>query len=341
MLPRLRASPGRNAVLAALCSGRSVPSAEPSAAQRPAISVVVCAYNARERIDIALRSLAAQDLDEPWEVVVAASGTDGTAEHVRSAWPDVRVVASEARLLPGQARNRGVDAARGDYVAFLPDDGVARPDWLRRRVAKHREGYALVGGAITNGTPFHPVGSAGYYLEYASLIPSARILAQNRIPHCVSFDRGLLEEVGGYPEDLPTGEDTLLNERCVAAGARVAFEPAAQLAHLNLTGPLAYLRHHYEHGRGLIRCVEQYGFPSPTGPPGQSSAVAFAGVFLRYPYKRWSYCLECIARGRPRWLPAFLALTPLVWAGLFATSAGCWREWRKLRRAAPRPGAAV
>ena len=72
--------PDERRVHLTLCSARIVPSAEPSAALRPAISVVVCAYNARERIDIALRSLAAQDLDEPWEVVVAASGTDGTAQ---------------------------------------------------------------------------------------------------------------------------------------------------------------------------------------------------------------------------------------------------------------------
>ena len=132
------------------------------------------------------------------------------------------MVASEGRLLPGQARNRGVEAARGEYVAFLPDDGIARPDWLRLRVAKRREGYASwERRCITNGTPFHPVGSTGYYLEYAALIPSERILAASRYRTACPSTRALLQEVGGYPEDIATGEDTLLNQRCVRAGARV------------------------------------------------------------------------------------------------------------------------
>jgi glycosyltransferase involved in cell wall biosynthesis len=315
-----------------------VPSREPKADARPVASVVVCAYNARDRIDVALRSLAAQDFEEPWEVVVAASGEDGTAEHVRENWPGVVLTSSPGRLLPGASRNRGVRAARGEYIAFLPDDCVARPDWLRRKVAKHREGYEMVGGAITNSTPWHPVGSAGYFLEYSFLIPSERVLARNSVPHLLSFERALLERVGGYPEDVPTGEDTLLNQRCVRAGARTGFEPAAQFEHRNLKGLGAYLRHQYDHGRGLMVCAERYGYPSPAGPPGGPLRAALRGTFWRYPKRRWVYARGCLRDGRPRWLPAYMALTPLIWAGLWAASAGVWREWRAASaRAAARP----
>lgn len=301
----------------------------------PVISVVVCSYNSRERIRLALDSLRAQDLEEPYEVLVVDSGGDGCAEFLRAAYPEVRVVRSEHRLRPGAARNRGVEAARGEYVAFLPDDGLALPDWLRRRVTGHRGGYEAIGGAIVNGTPRHPVGSAGYFLEYSALIPSGRVLAEQGTPHCLSYRRELFERLGGFPEGTDTGEDTLFNERLVAARTSIAFDPSVRLAHRNLTRIGPYLLHQYRHGRGLVQCAELTlsGGRSAAGGPDQPPGLAAARLFALYPARRWSSALGRLARGRPRWVAGYLLVSPLVWAGLWATAAGAWRERRALRRA--------
>lgn len=296
---------------------------------QPAASVVICAYNSRERIDVALGSLRAQDVAEPFEVIVVDSGSDGCHEYLGSAHPDVRVVRSERRLYPGPARNRGVEAARGEVIAFVPDDGVVRSDWLRRRLERHREGFDAVGGSITNGTPGHPVGTAGYLLEYSALIPSERVLAEQAIPHCLSYTRDLLKRVGPYPEDTETGEDTLLNERIARSGVSVAYDPEIQLAHRNLRRLVPYLRHQYEHGRGLMQCVATHGFASPVGPARQPLPLAAWRMFVAYPALRWWRALRRVGRGRPDWLPAYLAVSPIIWAGLWATAAGAWREWRR------------
>lgn len=314
------------------CGEASLQDTAASAGAVPVISVVVLSYNARHRIDIALQSTRAQDFQEPFEVIVVDSGQDDCAAYVRATYPEARVVRSERRLYPGQARNAGISAARGQYVAFLADDCAARPDCLRRRVAKHREGFPAVGGAIVNGTPFHPVGSAGYYLDYSSLIPSERILAGQPIPHSVSFERALFEQLGAYPEDTRTGEDTLFNARLRAAGVPIRFDPNVRVAHRNLTRLRPYIRHQFEHGRGLIQCVGRHGFKSPTGPVEQSVVAALYRIFIHYPSARWWNLLKCIGRGKPRWLPGVLSLTPFIWAGLWATSAGAWVEWRSMRR---------
>jgi glycosyltransferase involved in cell wall biosynthesis len=293
------------------------------------ISVVVCSYNARDVIDRSLSSLREQDIEDPFEVIVVDSGTDGTADRVRSSYPEVRLVRSKERLWPGPARNAGLRAATGTYVAFLPADGVAKPDWLRRRVAAHREGYAAIGGSITNGTPRHPVGTAGYFLEYSALIPSDRVLAEQAIPHCLSYERALFDRLGDFPEGAETGEDTVFNERLLEAGVEIGFDERAQLDHLNLNGVGPYLRHQYGHGRGLAQCVERYGLQSPIGAPEQGRAVAALRMFGLYPARRWWAALRRIARGRPAWGVAYVALTPLIWAGLWATSLGAWQEWRR------------
>ena len=295
----------------------------------PAASVVICAYNSRDRIDQALATLRAQDVEEPFEVIVVDSGSDGCHEYLAQAHPDVRVERSERRLYPGPARNRGIEAARGAIVCFLPDDADASPDWLRRRLAKHREGYAAVGGAITNGTPRHPVGTAGYLLEYSALIPADNVLAEQPLPHCLSYERALFTRLGRYPEDTETGEDTLFNRRLVESGVSIGFDAGIRIAHRNLERLGPYLRHQYEHGRGLMQCVERHDLASPVGPAGQPTAVAAVRMFAVYPALRWWRALGRLRRGRPDWVARYIVLSPIIWAGLWATALGAWKEWRR------------
>jgi glycosyltransferase involved in cell wall biosynthesis len=295
----------------------------------PAISVVVLSYNARTRIDLPLSSLRTQTLQEPYEVIVVDSGEDDCAAYVAGAYPEARVVRSERRLSAGAGRNRGAAEARAPHVAYLADDCRVAPDWLELRLAKHREGFEAVGGAVTNGTPFHPLGSAGYYLEYTAVMPSARILAEQPIPHALSYSRALIERLGGFAEDTVTGEDTLFNERCVAEGVPIATDPRIRLAHRNITGFRAYLRHQHAHGRGLIQCRRHAGHH-----PGSATLLGeLRWAFARYPRVRWWNALRRVARGRRRALPAYLAVSPLIWAGLWAAGAGCWAEARSERRA--------
>ena len=86
---------------------------------KPVLSAVVFAYRNEETVLPAVSSLVQQDFEEPFEVIVATSGEDKTAELVRKNYPGVRVVESPVRLLPGAARNLGMDLARGEIIAFL------------------------------------------------------------------------------------------------------------------------------------------------------------------------------------------------------------------------------
>src|ERR1700676_5008609 len=100
-------------------------------AERVEATVVVLSYEGRQRIGRVLEALRLQDADIAHEVLVVDSGTDGCDAYVRERYPEVTVLHSSIRLRPGPARNRGVEHANGRVIAFLPDDGVPRHDWLR------------------------------------------------------------------------------------------------------------------------------------------------------------------------------------------------------------------
>lgn len=299
---------------------------------RPVFSVIVLAYNSRDRIDITLASLRAQDLEEESEVILVDSGSDGCAAHVAETYPEVRIVRSPVRLWPGQARNRGLRAARGEFVAFLPDDVTAGPSWLSARLSAHRSGFQAVGGAITNGTPESRVGTAGYLLEYSALLPCAPILQAQEIPHCLSFHRSVFDTLGGYPEDTTTGEDTIFNRRSVQAGLSFGFAPDAHIAHANLTSWRTYLAHGWAHGRGLVECVEKHQLQSVTGPAEQPLPVALYRALWRYPLVSWHAKHTRLRRLAPAWLSMFWRLTPHIYAGLLATGGGALYQQLMIRR---------
>ncbi len=102
----------------------------------PTISVVTAAYNGAAWLAATLDSLAAQSF-AGWEaIVVDDRSTDGTRELVRG-WPDprVRLLGLDRNGGPVRARNRGVAAARGRYIAALDQDDLCRPDRFARQLA--------------------------------------------------------------------------------------------------------------------------------------------------------------------------------------------------------------
>lgn len=304
------------------------------AGDQPAASIVICAYQSLPRIGRAIAALRRQDLEEPFEVIAVISGNDGCDRFVSTTHPDVRVISAPTRIVPGRARNLGVEAAAADVVAFVPDDGVVAPGWLRARLQHHRAGIPLVGGAISNGTPRSAIGTACYYVEYAASMPVRRVLEKQSIPHTLSYKTEVFDVVGRFPElDVP-GEDTVLNQRCVEAGLPYVFEPHAVLAHLNLTELRAFLEHQFQHGRGLARCtvVDSLNGPFTQGRGRRRLALL---ALVGYPLHRWFLTFGLVIRGGPRHTLRFLALTPLVLAGYLAGGRGAWRELEALGAPSP------
>jgi len=99
----------------------------------PTFSVVIPTHQSRELLIAAIRSVLAQT-DGDFEIVVIDNGsTDGTEAEV-SAIGDPRITYrwQEDSGLPADSRNKGVEASRGEWIAFLDADDTWRPEKLAR-----------------------------------------------------------------------------------------------------------------------------------------------------------------------------------------------------------------
>jgi glycosyltransferase involved in cell wall biosynthesis len=115
-------------------STRPLPEAGPG---QPLVSVVLPVHNRRAQVTASVRSVRQQTLAD-WELLVVDDGsTDGTADVVDQLAmldPRIRVLRQPAEGAAA-ARNAGLAAARGRYVAFLDSDNVWLPQVLRVSLA--------------------------------------------------------------------------------------------------------------------------------------------------------------------------------------------------------------
>jgi teichuronic acid biosynthesis glycosyltransferase TuaG len=99
----------------------------------PAVSVIIPAYNAEAFLARAIRSVEAQSFRDFEIVVIDDGSTDGTAE-VALGFSSVRCVRG-SHGGEAAARNRGLEEARGELVAFVDADDEWLPEKLARQVA--------------------------------------------------------------------------------------------------------------------------------------------------------------------------------------------------------------
>src|SRR5579864_1534539 len=128
--------------------------AQTAAGGRPRVSLIVLNWNGRQHLDACLRSLQALDYPgERLELILCDNGSaDGSAEHVRARFPDVRLVRLDRNYGFAEGNNRAVRAATGDWVGFLNNDMRVEPGWLNHMLEPLQEQpkLACIGSRIMN-----------------------------------------------------------------------------------------------------------------------------------------------------------------------------------------------
>lgn len=117
---------------------------------QPYISVVICVYTEQRwrQILAAVESVHLQSV-RSLEVIIVVDHNPALRDRLINALPDVIVVENkEIQGLSG-GRNTGISMARGDVIAFLDDDAVADPDWLKYLADCYADATVLAVGGMT------------------------------------------------------------------------------------------------------------------------------------------------------------------------------------------------
>lgn len=207
----------------------------------PSCSVVVCTRNRPELLARCLASLGR--LDHPSYEVIVVDNTQGQPEVERLARDGGARYLVERRAGPSRARNSGGRAAKGDLVAYIDDDAVARPEWLSHHAAALEDPtLAATTGRILPTRRSHAgggfdLGNAAFRIDrtmpgwFERTNFGGAGLGSN-----MAFRRALFDVGWGFRESLGpgtpiAGEENYAFFTVVRAGYGVAYVPEAVVHH--------------------------------------------------------------------------------------------------------------
>jgi glycosyltransferase involved in cell wall biosynthesis len=175
------------------------------------VSCIVPTFNGARHLAPCLDSMLAQTY-QPVEIIVVDDGsTDGTSDLVASYAERVRYVHQPNRG-PAAARNTGIAAARGEFVAFNDADDLWHPEKLARQVA-HLARMPSRGVSVTHIRNFVDEGAPSGMVacvEPRFLAPQPGVV----VP-CMLVRRTVLDSVGPFDVDLAhaSGADWFVRAR--------------------------------------------------------------------------------------------------------------------------------
>lgn len=284
-------------------------------------SVIIPSFQSAGTIDACLAAVVGQVAAGPFEVIVADSGTDNTAELIARHYPAVRVLKSPRRLDPALARNWGAREAHGPVLVFIDSDCVPEPNWLMRLCAALEDGtYDAVGGAIRNVEGETSASWAGYFCEFREFLPrgtaadATNLTLGNAAYRCDAFRRA-----GGFPDGYFPQEDQVFHQRLLGAGGRIRFDPSIVVRHSHRSDVAAFVGHQVRIGAANARVVRALGLPGALLASHSWAAAALLPLLTTYRFVRTvAACWKqerCLMLRRP-------AVAGLCWLGMLAWGVG-------------------
>ena len=102
----------------------------------PKVTVFIPVYNAEKYLQECVDSILTQTFTDFELLLIDDGSTDGSAAIIAAiADPRIRYVKNEKNLGIARTRNRGLELARGQYIAFLDSDDISAPGRLEKQVA--------------------------------------------------------------------------------------------------------------------------------------------------------------------------------------------------------------
>ncbi|MEN1989105.1 glycosyltransferase family 2 protein [Paenibacillus hubeiensis] len=224
------------------------------------VSIIIVNYNTRQLTLDCLASVYASHTSYQYEIVVIDNAShDGSVEAIRTAYPQVRMIANRDNTGFAVANNQGMKVARGRYILLLNSDTVVQPDTLEVMIGfmdRHPEMGAsgckviLPDGSLDKACKRgFPTPSASFYYAFglSRLFPDRPKFNQYQLGHLSPDDeypidclvgafmlvrREVVEQVGGLDETFfMYGEDVDWCYRIKEAGWGIYYYPRTYIVH--------------------------------------------------------------------------------------------------------------
>ncbi len=194
----------------------------------PFCSVVIPALNEEEFIERCLLSLNDQTYPrDRYEIIVVDNGSNDSTKSIAEQHADRVLEKLDANV--GAARNHGALHAKGEVLICTDSDCLFDRSWIESGVNLLRNNPDHVfGGGLKSGD--HPTWVEKYWL----LNDDGENTKQQRelMGSCIFLWKRIFEEVGGFREDVTSGEDTEVSKSLTFCGSVVVIDKSLSIVHM-------------------------------------------------------------------------------------------------------------
>ncbi len=283
------------------------------------VSVVIPLYNGAWCIERAVNSVLAQH-QPPLEIIVVNDGSQDNGPALLEQYGDQIRVIHKANQGLSAARNTGIRAALGDYVAFLDADDYWLEDKLAAQIALFQANPKLTfcgcaAKVVDQDDRELQVWPCPNLTDEQTIL-SAIFAQLGLVPGSgsgVMAPTQLLLQLGGFDSELKALEDVDMWLRLASQGefACVKEPQVAILRHSDsMSGSLDLMRQH------AIKVMQKNRHLLPTKLRGRYWQHCYAGMLIDY--AKWAYRAERRAQASSDLLHA-LRLAPLRYGKLIAS----------------------
>jgi len=227
------------------------------------VSIVIPTKNNEDTIERCLSSIQKLEFNGDLEVIIVdGHSTDETVGIARKY--GCKVVFENKGTI-SYARNLGVKLARGEFIAFTDADCIVDKNWLEELI-KHFNNpmVASVGGP--NLTPEDDTDFAkcvgDFFLLLSKLgtrygFQGKEVIEIYHNPTCNSmYRKSILEEVGGFNQELVTCDDEDLDYRIRKLGYKILYTPYAKVFHYRRPTWKKFIKMAYNYGLGRMQIIK-------------------------------------------------------------------------------------
>jgi glycosyltransferase involved in cell wall biosynthesis len=197
-----------------------------TATQNPQVSVIIPAYNGEAYIQQAIESVLTQTYRN-WELIIIDDGSTDNTRQVWQQYGDKLRYFSQKNQGVAAARNRGILAAKGEFIAFLDQDDWFLPDKLALQMASFDTLSSIIGIVHSGWRIVNPQGEAISDIESWHGIPElelpAWLLWKPVFLGAMLFRRDWLEFAGGFNCRYHQAPDVDLVLRLALMGCEAAW----------------------------------------------------------------------------------------------------------------------
>jgi len=214
----------------------------------PQVSIAIVNLNGKEFLNDCLLSI--KEINYPKEkieiIVVDNGSNDGSAQFIKSNYPEVKLIENRENLGFAKANNQAAGVAHGEYIAFLNNDTKVDKNWLMEllRPVYGSDEVICSGSKVLSldGSSLDFVGGMinfegkGFQIDYGLSVNKDIHNVERFLPFvnggAMLIKRDVFLEAGGFDEDFfAYYEDVDLGWRLWVLGYKVVFSPNSIVYH--------------------------------------------------------------------------------------------------------------